>query len=46
MEAFTSNIGVTSMVCLLPSHYNKGNMSLVAFSHLEIVAIISVWIVL
>ena len=46
LEALPNNIGVTSMVCLLPSHYSKGNILLGVFGHLEIAAIISVWLVL
>ena len=46
LEAFPHNFWVPSIVCLLPSCQGKGNMSLGAFDHLGIVAIISVSLVL
>ena len=46
LEFLTSNIGVSSLVSLLSSQYNKGNLYLGAFGHLEKVVIMSVWLVL
>ena len=46
LEALPHNFGLTSLVCLLPSCHSKGNLSLGVFSHLEKVAIISIWHVL
>ena len=43
LEVLPCNVGVISMVCLLPSHYSKGIISLGAFGCLEMAAIMPVW---
>ena len=46
LEALPHNIGVTSLVCLLPSCYSKGNLSLGVFGYFEKAAIMSLWLAL
>ena len=41
LEEFFYNVGVPSWVSLLPSHYDKGNLSFRTFCHLKKMAIIS-----
>ena len=43
LEVLPRNIGVASIVCLLPSHHSKDNISLGLFAYLKIAAIMSVW---
>ena len=44
LEVLSHIVRVPSLVCLLPGRYDKGNLSLGASSHLEKVAIMSVWL--
>ena len=46
IEALPCSIGIASMVCLLHSCHDNGNMLLVVFGHLEMAVKISVWFVL
>ena len=46
LEVLPCNVGVPSMVCLLPIYHGKGTISLGAFGHLEIMAIMFVWLIL
>ena len=46
LKALPHNIGVPSLVTLLPSHHGKGSISLGIFGRLEKVAIMSVWSIL
>ena len=46
LEVLPHNIGVISIGYLLPTYHGKGNMSLGAFSYLEMATIMRVWLVL
>ena len=46
LEELPRNIGVPSLVNLLPRCHSKGNLSLGIFGHLEKVALIIFWSVL